>query len=66
MAINGVEPNSVEPGGKRTSTGQATSSTRSDPALVAPARPGDGLTAALALQELGYESRDLGGPLQWE
>jgi hypothetical protein len=42
------------------------SSTRSDPALVAPALRDDGLTALLALEELGYESRDLGGPLQWE
>src|SRR5690349_22211001 len=39
----------------------ATWSTRTDPALVAPARPDDGLTAVLALEELGYESRDLGG-----
>jgi hypothetical protein len=42
------------------------SSTRSDPALVAPGRREYGFIALLALEELGDESRDLGGPLQWE
>ena len=33
---------------------------------VLPALRDDGLTALLALEELGHESRDLGGPFQWE
>jgi hypothetical protein len=61
MATNGGEPCGTAP-----APAKLPSSTRSDPALVAPALGDDGLTILLALQELGHESRDLDGPLQGE
>ena len=49
-----------------TSSDRATLVEGADPALVAPVLRDDGFIALLALEELGHESRDLGGPLQWE